>query len=122
MKKTIKFKGLAFIAAMTAVLSGCGQGQRTTNAQDRKATQEPSNTVEGTAPVFGDEQLAAAYGHYIRLKDALVASDKENAATAAASLKTALQNVAEADSAAHAAGSIAAATGIDAQRAIFSEL
>lgn len=120
MKKTIRFKGFVLLAAAAVAISACGPGQQK-NAQSQEASNE-HNAPDASAPAFGNEQLAAAYQHYIHVKDALVASDQNEAATAAAALKAALQEVPEAGEVTQAAASVAEAQDVAAQRAAFSEL
>ena len=74
-----------------------------------------------TSPSFKDEKVGSAYGHYIHLKDALVASDKSEASKAAVELQKSLAS-ATAKSLAEQAGKISTASSIDDQRKLFSTL
>lgn len=117
---------LVIIAVAISAISGCSQGPQK-KAQDQE---HRPGVAEGVAPVFSDGPMAAAYEQYIQLKDALVASDQNKAASSAGSLHTTLQKFSEGGDTAQAAAvnaaihaaAIAAATGIDAQRATFSAL
>lgn len=74
------------------------------------------------APVFQNEKLGSAYGHYIHLKDALIASNANEAKTAAAGLEKALVSVSNGKKAQDAAKAIAGSSKLDEQRKTFSAL
>jgi hypothetical protein len=74
------------------------------------------------APAFKDEKVGSVYGHYIHLKDALVASNKDDAKKAAGELEKALSATSSNKGLADQAGKIGASSDIDAQRKIFSTL
>lgn len=65
---------------------------------------------------FKDKEVEAAFGAYLLLKDALVATDAGAASTAA---KTLSEKVANNEALANAAGTIAASTDVEAQRKAF---
>jgi len=71
---------------------------------------------------FQDEKLGSAYSHYIHLKDALVASNSNEAKSAAANLEKALASVSNGKNAQEAAKTIAASSNLDEQRKSFSTL
>jgi hypothetical protein len=64
----------------------------------------------------------AAYVHYIHLKDALVASNAEEAKKAAADLKKSLDAVRHSDKVATEASAIASSSDVNEQRKTFSTL
>src|SRR3546814_4820982 len=130
MKKTIRFKGFALMAAAALVISACGPGQQQ-SAQNQEATHEHDREMDKThqhdagvssTPAFGNEQMAAAYQHYTHLKDALVASDENEAEADAGALKAALQEVTDAGEVTQAAASVAETPDVTAQRAAFSTI
>jgi hypothetical protein len=65
---------------------------------------------------FKDEHVAATFQAYLSLKDALVATDAEAAATAAKALS---EKAANSEAMANAAGTIAASTDVEGQRKAF---
>jgi len=71
---------------------------------------------------FKDAKLGAAYGHYIHLKNALVASQAEEAKKGADELQKALKNVEGSAAAIDAASKLAKASDLAAQRKAFSTL
>src|SRR3546814_1964441 len=79
MKKSIRMTSLVIIAVAISAISGCSQGPQK-KAQDQE---HRPGVAEGVAPVFSDGPMAAAYEQYIQLKDALVASDQNKAASSA---------------------------------------
>ncbi|WP_217653596.1 DUF3347 domain-containing protein [Salegentibacter echinorum] len=74
------------------------------------------------SPKFKDKDLGAAYGHYLEVKDALVASDEEKAIDHSVMLKKALANVENADAARETASKMAGATSLEDQRGNFNAL
>jgi hypothetical protein len=78
--------------------------------------------VQSTAPTFKDEAIGKAYASYIKLKDALVASDANEAKKTAAELEKALSSVPNGKKAQEAAKTIAASSEVTDQRASFSPL
>ena len=75
-----------------------------------------------TIPEFKDKNLGAAYGHYIHLKEALVASNYEKANEAAIELEKALDLVNNGDIAYNDAKNIASAGALEEQRKHFTAL
>lgn len=73
-------------------------------------------------PTFEDENLNEAYSHYIRLKDALVASEAETAKAAAKELTSSLEEVKDGKGASAVAENISASPSLEEQRKKFSEL
>ena len=72
--------------------------------------------------MFKDEKVGTAYGHYVHLKDALVASKSDEAKKAASELQKALSSLGNAKKASESASKIAASADLDAQRKEFSTL
>lgn len=122
MKKKIRITLAALF--MTGLISGaCGpKGQK--NDQTAPPVQRPSAAEEheAAAPVFADAQLARAYEQYILLKNALIASDADQAAVAAAGLQTALEETEGAEKAVQLASGIKESAGLEEQRKAFSGL
>ena len=72
--------------------------------------------------MFKDAKLGAAYEHYIHLKDALVASNADEAKKGAGELQKALKGVDDSTAALEAASKIAASSDLKEQRLVFSGL
>jgi hypothetical protein len=72
--------------------------------------------------VFKDNKLGAAYEHYLHVKDALVASNKDEARKGAGELQKALAIVPSSTAALDAASKIADASDLSEQRKVFSTL
>jgi len=89
------------------------------HAQHDHATHADKKADEKT-PVFKDENLGKAYYHYIQLKDALVASNDQEAKKAAGNLQSALTRVDK--KASDEAAKVATAVDLKAQRLAFTEL
>jgi uncharacterized protein DUF3347 len=81
-----------------------------------------SNTNEKVTPVFQDEKMGAAYKHYIHLKDALVASNADEAKKAAKELEASLTAITTGKKAAEVVNKISASSNINEQRKSFSDL
>lgn len=90
-------------------------------AQHDHAAQDTKKSDESTV-MFKDEKLGTAYGHYIHLKDALVASNASDAKTAADALKKSLGAVSNGKKASDNAAKIAASADLHEQRTVFSDL
>ncbi len=73
-------------------------------------------------PSFKDENLGAAYEHYIHLKNALVESNSEEAKMAASQLQKSLSSIPSAKAASAEAAKISASTDLTKQRSSFSKL
>ncbi len=73
-------------------------------------------------PKFKDENLGMAYGHYIHLKEALVASKAEEAKTAANKLEQVLENMNSGKEAKIQATKVASANTLKEQRKAFASL
>jgi hypothetical protein len=73
-------------------------------------------------PTFQDKKLNAAYGQYIQLKDALVASDLARSKKAAADLHKSLATISEAKIVSELTQKLIASADLTAQRKVFSSL
>lgn len=73
-------------------------------------------------PMFKDEAMSKAYGHYIHLKEALVASQPDEAKKAADKLQQSLASLENTKSAQAEAGKVASASTLDEQRKAFAVL
>lgn len=72
--------------------------------------------------MFKDTKLETVYKNYLALKDALVASNKEEAKHAALQLQKSMEGVADGEMAADEVGKLAVAANLDEQRKAFSEV
>lgn len=90
-------------------------------AQHDHATHEEKNPDQNM-PMFKDAKLGSAYLQYAKLKDALVASNADDAKMNATMLQISLKEVKESAKAMEAAGKLAAAPDLDGQRLVFSAL
>lgn len=81
-----------------------------------------ASSTEKSTMKFKEAQAGTAYGHYAKLKDALVASDAEEAKKHALELQQALKDAPGLASVAEEAGKVAAAADLEAQRLAFSSL
>lgn len=86
---------------------------------DHAAVESKSET---SAVKFKDAKLGAAYEQYIKLKNALVASDEMGARTIATDLQKALKNASASAAASSATEKILNASGLEEQRLAFSTL
>tara|TARA_R110002049_G_scaffold8708_2_gene46604 strand:- start:425 stop:952 length:528 start_codon:yes stop_codon:yes gene_type:complete len=73
-------------------------------------------------PMFKDEAMSKAYGHYIHPKEALVASHPDEAKGAADKLQKSLASLENTKSAQAEAGKVASASTLDEQRKAFAVL
>ena len=73
-------------------------------------------------PMFKDKDFGNAYGHYIHLKEALVASQSGEATKAADKLQQSLASVENTKSAQAEAAKVASASDLDGQRKAFALL
>jgi hypothetical protein len=96
-------------------LVSCGVQAQHDHAQHSAAAQE-------TAPTFKDAKLNTAYGDYLKLKDALVASKADAAKEAAAALRKSLTAVPNSKKTIEHATKIAATSDLSEQRKTFSLL
>ncbi len=109
MKKTMFMLCLAFVS----------WGE---NAQHNHAAHGTPAGSQQTAPLFKDKALGTAYGHYIHLKNALVASDFQKAKSASESLVKAMHNVKGSDKVHSEAAKVAQASSLEDQRKAFTAL
>ena len=73
-------------------------------------------------PTFKDKNLGTAYGHYIHLKEALVASQTDEAKKAAIKLEASLGEVDKGQAAKAEVTKVVSATALDDQRKAFASL
>lgn len=73
-----------------------------------------------TMLMFKDIKLGTAYEHYLHLKDALVASNQDEAKKAADELQKSVANVSNGKMVADEAAKVVAATNLEGQRKAFS--
>ena len=91
-------------------------------AQHDHAAMKDDKKMDQNKAMFKDAKLGAAYQHYAHLKDALVASQADEAKKGADELKKALKEVSGSAAAGEAASKIAASSDLTEQRKIFSTL
>jgi hypothetical protein len=84
--------------------------------------QHDDKKMDETMAMFKDAKLGTAYEHYVRLKDALVASKNEDAQKIASELRKALAPLANGKKASDEAIKIANTSAIIDQRMAFSNL
>lgn len=72
--------------------------------------------------MFKDEKMGTAYGHYIHLKDALVASNPQEAKIAADALQKSLGSISNGKKASDEAAKISVSADLDEHRKVFSTL
>lgn len=72
--------------------------------------------------MFTDVKLGKAYGHYIQLKDALIASNSNRAKKLAGKLQKSLKGVGGSSTAREAAANLASTANLVEQRKVFSSL
>lgn len=77
---------------------------------------------QGSAYAFKDAKLGKAYNHYTHIKDALVASNADDARKASEELKKALKEVKDSGDALAATTKLAATSELEEQRQLFSEV
>ena len=80
------------------------------------------NKMDQNMAMFKDAKLGKAYEHYIHLKDALVASNQDEAKKAAGELQKSLASVDNGKRVADEAVKVSAAVNLDGQRKAFSEV
>src|SRR6187402_2852113 len=96
------------------LISGAAFAQHSTHTADTKLDQ--------SAAMFKDAKLGVAYGHYIHLKDALVASKGDEARKNASELQKALKDISGSTPAVEAASKISVSSDLKVQREAFSAL
>jgi len=110
MKKT------TLIVCMTLISWGAFAQHDHSNHDDKKEMDQKAE------PTFKDKNTGMAYGHYIHLKEALVASKTDEAKKAAKKLEASLGMVSKGEKAKTEAAKVSAASTLDAQRKAFTAL
>ena len=90
------------------------------NAQHDHAKHGDEKKMDQNMATFEDVKLGTAYEHYIHLKDALVASNQDQAEKAASELQESLAGVNNGKMAADEAAKVVAAANLEEQRKAFS--
>ncbi len=85
-------------------------------------SQQKEHAIQSATATFKDDAVGKTYAIYIQLKDALVASKKDDAKKIAGELQKSLLSIGTANAAATEAGSIAYAATLADQRKAFSIL
>ncbi|WP_041738742.1 DUF3347 domain-containing protein [Echinicola rosea] len=111
-----KMKNTILIVSMALVSFGVF-AQHDHGSHDEK--KEMSQKME---PMFKDKKLGIAYGHYIHLKEALVASQMNEAKKAATKLEASLGSEDNWQEAKAEAAKVVSATTLDGQRKAFASL
>ena len=109
----------AMVAASLLTFSACNSGKKDEHAGHDHSSEEMSASAK---PTFNDPKVESAYQHYIHVKEALVATNAEEAKNGANALKAALTGVAGGEKAAEHAGKIAEASDVEVQRTAFFDL
>ncbi|SHM87236.1 Protein of unknown function [Cyclobacterium lianum] len=91
-------------------------------AQHDHSAHETKTNTEHDEPLFKNKALGTAYSHYLALKDALVASNQQEARKGAGVLSNALNDVQKAENALAEAKKVAQATTLERQRKAFTGL
>lgn len=92
------------------------------NAQQDHAAHGAQASQQQMEPMFKDKALGTAYGHYIHLKNVLVASDFQKAKSASEALVKAIHSVKGSDKAHTEAAKVAQAGSLENQRKAFTAL
>ncbi|SMO68957.1 DUF3347 domain-containing protein [Solitalea koreensis] len=112
---------IALVAGVFAACNGKNKIKEQTENHDM-ATHEHVEEEKGAAnPTFNNDKLNMVYQHYIHLKNALVASEVNEAKNASASLKTAITELNDKDATA-VAEKLANSSTIEEQRAVLNDL
>lgn len=90
-------------------------------AQHDHAGHDQNKSAQKTA-TFKDAKVGAAYGHYIHLKDALVASNADQAQKSASDLQKSLRSLSDGKKTAAEAAKVAATAELEEQREAFTAL
>lgn len=113
-------KYIGLVALACAALTACNSNKQSTETKDTTVVAVDSSVV--TTLAFQDEKLRNIYMAYLKLKDELVATQMENAKSAATELATALKGFEGCENAATIANKIAEAQEIKVQRTAFTDL
>ncbi len=97
-------------------------GSWAAKAQHDHAKHGDDKKMNQNMVMFKDAKLGEAYGHYLHLKDALVASKTDGAKNAATELQTALKGVSGSAASIELAAKITNLSDLDGQRKIFGAL
>lgn len=97
-------------------------GSWAANAQHDHAKHGDEKKNDQTMVMFKDAKLGSAYEHYLHLKDALVASNANEAKKSAGELKKALSEAKGSASSVETAAKISATSDLSEQRELFSTL
>jgi hypothetical protein len=108
-------KNTLFAVTLCLITSIVSIAQHDHNKHTESATQT-------APPVFKDVNVGKAYGLYIQLKDALVASKQDEAKKISGELQKSLLVISAGKAAASEAASIAYASTLDEQRKVFATL
>ncbi|MEQ9442773.1 MAG: DUF3347 domain-containing protein [Cyclobacteriaceae bacterium] len=109
-------KKIILIMALALVSLGAFAQHDHSSHGDKKEMGQKMN------PMFKDKKLGIAYGHYIHLKEALVASQTDEAKKAATKLEASLGSVNNGQEAKAGATKVVSATTLDDQRKAFASL
>ncbi len=97
-------------------------GSWAATAQHDHAKHGDEKKMDQSMVMFKDAKLGTAYEHYLHLKDALVASNADEARKSAGELKKALGDAKGSASSIELAAKISDASNLDALRSLFSTL
>lgn len=111
-----------FGIASIALLMACNSAENKSTELKDTTNQDTAQNLSATEVKFKDSKLQTIYGGYIGLKNALVASNAEDAKTAAAKLATELKTYSGCENTALTAQKIEKSTDINVQRKEFTAL
>lgn len=111
-------KQLLSVFILMGTLVSCNQAGKS-NANQETAANEPAGTAQ---PEIEDDTTAIAYSRYLDLKNALVASDEEQAKEAGKALSETLQNIEGCENTSKLALTISNTSDIKEQRKDFTTL
>lgn len=113
-----------FVMTLTAVvlLAACGNTQKPTDTVAAKEVQTAPAEASGTSISLKDDKLNAVYPHYIHLTKALVDGDMAEAKVAVNAIELGAKELENGTTLTTLAAKIGAATDIEVQRTLFSDL
>ncbi len=115
MKKMISKTTILVLALATISFGAVSQ-------HDHSSHDDKKEMGQKMEPMFKDKDLGIAYGHYIHLKEALVASQMNEAKKAATKLEVSLEEVDKSQKAKAEAANVVSAATLDGQRKAFASL
>lgn len=124
MKNTKTMFKAALPVAALFLLASCGGNEANDHADHDHAQEQTTTTTTTTAsaPVIKNDQLNAVYDQYLKLSEALINTDAENAKIAANALEAGARTMDGGNVIADNAAKISASSDVEAQRAAFENI